>query len=399
VEAEALCEQALAYYEARGEQLLALRVKRTRVMVRIQRGQSARDTLEALLALDAEARELNAEPERAGFLLLISQTRWRLGDPIASQAVAEESLEIAERVGDKLLIADACIRCGITVQFADAARARTLYHRALEISTQLGDILRRVRCLINLGIMELMESNWDASRAATQSAVDEARTAGLTEMWGHASLNLGVTEARICEYDKAAEHLGQALQLCAAVQNSQLQLYATYNIAHLERDRGLHRQAGDTYELVVALAERIGLAEVQAGARAGYGLSQLQSGHESAAREAAVRVRAFLDSRPDWFQGRELGEALLLRLRRLDGGTAEMPRMFERAIALADTTDVYAAAVLTAEFWDDIHPLAPELMENAARRYGARPEVLGNPKIRDRFAVMLFDSKSTIDRS
>jgi tetratricopeptide (TPR) repeat protein len=244
-----------------------------------------------------------------------------------------------------------------------------------------------------------MESNWDESRAATQSAVDEARTAGLTEMWGHAALNLGVTEARIGEYDRAAEHLGQALQLCAAVQNSQLQLYATYNIAHLERDRGRHRQAGDTYELVVALAERIGQAEVQAGARAGYGLAQLQDGHESAARAAASRVREFLDSRGDWFQNRELGEALLLRLQLLDGRAAEMPRMFERAIALADTTDVYAAAWLTAEVWDDIHPLAPELMEAAARRYGTRPEVLGNPKIRDRFAVLLFDSKSTIDRS
>ena len=398
-EAEALCEQALAYYEARGEQLLALRVKRTRMMVRIQRGQSARDTLDALLELEREAREANASPERAAILLLISQTHWRLGDPLASHRVAEESLEIAERVGDRLLIADACIRCGLTVQFADAARARTLYLRALEISTQLGDILRRVRCLINLSIMELIESNWDESRAAAQSAIDEARTAGLTEMWGHAALNLGVTEARIGEYDTAAEHLGQALQLCAAVQNSQLQLYATYNIAHLERDRGRYRQAGDTYELVVALAERIGQAEVQAGARAGYGLAQLQGGHEGAAREAAARVREFLDSRPDWFQGRELAEALLLRLKRLDGGVTEMPRMFERAIALADTTDVYAAAVLTAEFWDDIHPLAPDLMEGAARRYGTRPEVLGNPKIRDRFAVLLFDSKSTIDRS
>jgi hypothetical protein len=189
------------------------------------------------------------------------------------------------------------------------------------------------------------------------------------------------------------------LQLCAAVQNSQLQLYATYNLAHLDRDRGRYRQAGDTYELVVALAERIGQVEVQEGARAGYGLSRLQAGHEADARTAASLVVRFLESRSDWFQGRELGEALMLQLRRLDGGIAEMPRLLERALTLADTTDVYAAAWLTAEFWDDVHPLAPEFMESAVRRYGTRPEVLGNPKIRDRFAVLLFDSKSTIDRS
>jgi hypothetical protein len=112
-----------------------------------------------------------------------------------------------------------------------------------------------------------------------------------------------------------------------------------------------------------------------------------------------LRVSRFLDSRSDWFQGRELGEALLLRLQRIDGETDEMPLHLERALTLADTTDVYAAAWLTAEFWDDVHPLAPQLMERAARRYSTRPEVLGNPKIRDRFAVLLFDSKSTIDRS
>jgi hypothetical protein len=89
----------------------------------------------------------------------------------------------------------------------------------------------------------------------------------------------------------------------------------------------------------------------------------------------------------------------MLRLQRLDGRNAEMPDRLKRALDLADETDVYAAAWLTAEFWGDIHPLAPELMERAARRYGSRPEVLGNPKIRDRFAVLLFDSKSTIDRS
>jgi tetratricopeptide (TPR) repeat protein len=398
-DAEALCELALAFYEERGDQLRALRVKRTRMMVRIQRGQSAADTLEALLALEAEAREVNAAPERAAILLLISQTHWRLGDPSASQRVAEEALAIAERVGDRLLIADACIRCAITIQFTEAARARALHHRALQISTELGEIVRRVRCLINLGVLELIQNNWEEAREALQSAADEARTAGLTEMWGNAALNLGVTAARIGEYEIAGEQLGRALQLCAAVQNSQLQLYATYNLAHLERDRGLHRQAGDTYELVVALAERIGQVEVQEGARAGYGLSRLEAGHEADARSAATRVSRFLESRTDWFQGRELGEALLLRLQRLDGRLTDMPARMERALELADPTDVYAAAWLTAEFWDDIHPLAPDLMARAARRYGTRPEVLGNPKIRDRFAVLLFDSNSAIDRS
>lgn len=398
-EAEALCAKALAFYERKGDRLQALRVKRTQMMVAIQRGQTAGDSLEALLALEAEARQVNAPAERAAILLLVSQTHWRLGDPASSQRIAEESLAIAEGAGDRLLIADACIRCAITIQFVDPARARSLHLRALQISTELGEILRRVRCLINLGALELIQNNWTDAREALQSAAMEARTAGLTEMWGNAALNLGVTAARIGDYDTAAEKLGEALQLTAAVQNSHLQLYATYNLAHLERDRGRFRLAGDTYELVVALAERIGQVEVQEGARAGYALCRLERGHEAEARAAAALVSRFLTTRSDWFQGRELGEALLLQLLRLDGRQGEMAGALGRALALADPTDVYAAAWLTVEFWDDVHPLAPEEMERAARRYGTRPEVQGNPKIRDRFAVLLFDSKSPIDRS
>ena len=362
------------------------------MIVRMQRGQSARDLLAALTLLESEAREVNDDPERAAILLLISQTHWRLGDPKASQRVAKEALAIAERVGDPLLVTDACIRAAVTVQFEEPSNARHLYNRALEISTGLGEIVRRVRCLINLGSLDLIENNWEGARRMLTSAADEARTAGLTEMWGTATLNLGVTAARIGEYDTAARHLGDGLQLCAAVQNSQLQLYAAYNLAHLERDRGRYREAGDTYELVMALAERIGQAEVQEGARAGIGLSRLIAGREMEAREALERLEPFLLSRTDWFQGRELAEALRIRLLMLDGETGQAVQRFADALTLADPSDVYAAAWLTAEFWDDLSPHAAELMGRAAERYRARPEVLGNPKIRERFAVLNIDS-------
>jgi tetratricopeptide (TPR) repeat protein len=262
-EAEALCELALGWYEEQGDRLRALRVKRTRMLVRMTRGQSAQDTLAGLHALEQEAREVNADPERAAILLLISQTHWRLGDPVAAKRVAEECVNIAERVGDPALLCDSCNRLAITVQLEDAAHARALFNRSLVLATDIGDVVRRVGRLNNLGILELIENNWDEARSVLRAAVDEARTAGLTEFWGRAALNSGVLAARVGEYDAAAEYLGDALQLCANVQNSELQLYATYNLAHLERDRGRIREAGETYELVMALAQRIGQGEVE----------------------------------------------------------------------------------------------------------------------------------------
>jgi hypothetical protein len=69
------------------------------------------------------------------------------------------------------------------------------------------------------------------------------------------------------------------------------------------------------------------------------------------------------------------------------------------ALALANPSDVYGAAWLTAEFGEEMRPHAPDLVTEALNRYASRPEVLANPRIRDRFAVLLFDSKSTIDRT
>ena len=397
-DAEALCDLALEWYASQGDRLRALRVKRTRTLVRMLRGQSAHDTLAGLLALEEEASDVHADTERAAILLLISQTHWRLGDPSAARRVAEECVAIAERIGDPPLIADSCNRLAITIQLEDAPKARTLFNRALALSSDMGDTVRRVRCLNNLGILELIENNWGEARAALQLAMDEARTAGLTELWGRAALNSGVLAARVGEYDAAATFLGQSLELCAAVQNSELQLYATYNLAHLERDRGRPSEAGETYELVMALAERIGQAEVEQGARAGLGLCQLLAGDVELARRAADEVAPFLATRADWFQGRELGEALTLRFALLDGRSDDAVEKFRRALALAHPSDVYGAAWLTAEFGDDIRPLDPELVAEAVRRYASRPEVLGNPKIKERFTVLLLDTEATIDR-
>ena len=398
-EAESLCELALAWYEEQGDRLRALRVKRTRMLVRMLRGQSAQDTLAGLHGLEQEARAVNADPERAAILLLISQTHWRLGDPLAAKRVAEECVEIAERVGDPALLCDSCNRLAITIQLEDAAAARSLFNRSLALATDIGDVVRRVGRLNNLGILELIENNWEEARSVLRAAVDEARTAGLTEFWGRAALNSGVLAARVGEYDAAAEYLGEALRLCASVQNSELQLYATYNLAHLERDRGHIREAGETYELVMALAQRIGQAEVEYGARAGFGLCELANGAVESARSAAALVGPFLETRSDWFQGRELGEALALRFALLDGRSGKAVELLAEALALANPSDVYGAAWLTAEFGEEIRPYASELVTGALQRYASRPEVLANPKIRDRFAVLLIDSKSTIDRT
>lgn len=390
-DAEALCDLALNWYEGDEDPVQAIRLKRMRTLVRMQRGQGARETLSALFALVDEATLAGADAERASILLISSQMLARLGEQRESQHVAEECLGIAERCADPVLLADCYNRVAVANLLSDAPRARSLFDKALEVIVPLRDAMRRSRTLNNIGILDMMENRWTAAHDSFTSAVEFARTAGLTEHWGRAALNLGVLAIRTANFESAASWLGEALRIGAEAQSSELQLAATYNLANLARDTGDFARARDTYELANDLAERIGQSEIQLGAMAGLALSDLASGRIEEAREIHEQLQPRLSSFSDWFQGRELVEALGIRLAILSGGD-EASHLFTRAVTLADTRDVYGAALLTAEFGPLLRASAPDVVQDAVQRYAQRPEVVENPRIRHQFGVLILDT-------
>jgi tetratricopeptide (TPR) repeat protein len=391
-EAESLCNQALEWYASQSDRVNSLKVKRTRSLVRMKRGQAASETLAELLGLEIEAAEAGADAERAAVLLLVAQTQWRLGDVRAAQRVGEEAVAIAEKGDDLTLLADACNRLAVVLVLLDPPRTRQLYTKSLEIATALGDPLRRTRQLNNLGVLELLSNNWDEARRSLRAAADLARTAGLLESWGRAELNLGVLAGRIGDYDGAMLALSEALRITSLVQNSEEQLYATYNMAHIEREQGRFAQAIGTYELVTELAERIGQVEVQAGALAGMGLCLILMEDHDGARRIWQRAKPMIDRMFDWFQGRELVVGLELRILLLDGNPTEAADLFSRSLAMSGGSDDYGAAWLTAEFGAVLRSYIPDVIARAVGQYASIPEVLGNPYIRDRFAVLKSDT-------
>ncbi|MEO7456082.1 MAG: hypothetical protein ABIY52_07450, partial [Gemmatimonadaceae bacterium] len=391
-EAESLCDQALAWYVAQGEQVKALSLKRTRALVRVKRGEGAQETLTVLLALEEEASEVGADMERAGVLLLIAQMHYRLGDLRAAQRVAEEAVQIARRGDDVVLLCDASNRLGVTIQLENPQRARELFAHSLEIATSLGDAFRRVRGLNNIGVLETINNNADEAWRVLTLAVEQARTAGLIESWGRAELNVGVLAGRVGNYERASHSFSEALRLTSMVQNSEEQLYAAFNLAHLERDNDRFREAADTYELVVDLAERIGQVPIQAGAFAGLGLCQVELDDIAGARDALRKAAALSDRMGDWFQNRELIEALKLHLLILDGDLEGAASHLEATMEQADASDIAGAAWLIAEVGRELRPYSRAMIDAAIARYEGHPEVLGNPKLKMRYDVMKLDS-------
>nr|MBA3672533.1 tetratricopeptide repeat protein [Gemmatimonadaceae bacterium] len=391
-DAEALCDLALAWYDSRADRLQLLRVKRMRALVRMKRGQAAQETLTELLSLEAEAKEADLHSERAATLLLVAELQWRLGDQKAAREVAEEAVRLAELGDDSALLGDACNRLGAIIYHDNRHRARDLYTKSLAIATALGDPYRKVRAFNNIGLLALLSNRWDEARGMLESAVEQARSAGLVESWGRAELNLGVLAGRIGDYEESERALSEALRLTALVQNSVEQLYATYNMAHLQRESDRIEDAADTYSLVRELAERIGQVEVQAGAIAGMGLCCFKLGDDEGARAALASCNPLVERLEEWFQGRELIEGLRLHVLISEGEVQNAAAVFERSLALAASSDVHGAAWLTSEFGEVLRAASCGVVEAAIELYASQPEALGNPKLRAKFAVLKRDT-------
>jgi tetratricopeptide (TPR) repeat protein len=387
-EVEELCDLAVEWFEGQADARRALSLKRIRERARMDLGQPARVSLETLAALDVEAGALGFDRERVALLMMTSQTYGRLGDHATASRTANECVAMAEQLGDRSLVADALNRLGNAMVAEAPGQARDAYARSLEIYESLGDVRGQARGYSNLGIAAQFESKLDEAQQAFAKSIAVARGAGIPDLWGTAAVNLGVLLQKCGEYDRARELFGEALALFAAVKHSEFQLAALYNMAHVERELGLWDSASELYEATTPLAQRIGQYDIEIGATAGAGLCFLELGRLDEARAAVSAVSARMENRPNWFQSREIAEALIIRVDAAEGRSLDALTRFERAVALAESADLYNAAWLTAICADSLMAIDPARVKMSIIRYTERVRDLGYPEMTRRYDVL-----------
>jgi predicted ATPase len=376
-EAEEFCDLAIEWFAGQGDRHRALTLRRMRERARKELGQHAKVTLDALRALDEEAQELGFLRERVEILTMLSQTYGRLGETKSAETLAAECVEMAEQLGDKALLAGALNRLAITVEQEHPTRARQHYERALQMYQELGDVRGQAGCHSNLGIVAHFEARFDDARKSYTIAISLARAAGMPDLSGTASLNLAVMTQRLGDYERARELYGDALALFAAVKNSELQLYALYNMANLDRELKNYSSGAELYEATASLAQRIGHVDLEIGAMAGEGICLLDMGKLDAARVPFTALEHKMGAREGWFQGRELVETLRIRMAAAEGRGADALQMFESARALAEVSDLYSAAWLTAACADSLFQLDPAGIRSTLQRYSREVGALG----------------------
>lgn len=387
-EVEELCDLAIEWFEGQSDGRRALTLRRMRERARMELGQPARTTLDALAQLEKEAESLGFDSERLAILMMVSQTYGRLGDQRTAERIAVECVAMAETLGDKGLLAGALNRLGNTVVSEAPGRAYAAYSRALELFDAIGDVRGQARTYGNLGIAAQFESRLDEAQQAYGRAITVARSGGMPDVWGLAALNLGVLSQKCGDYDRARELFGEALALFAAVKHSEFQLAALYNMAHVERELGLWESASELYEATIPLAQRIGQSDIEIGAVAGAGFCFFELGRLEEARRAMDQVAGAMENRVEWFQGREIGEALAIRLAALDGRQLDALTRFERAVLLAEAADFYNAAWLTAICAEDLSRFDRERVKMSILKYSERVRMLGYPEMTRRYDAL-----------
>ncbi|MGH7663307.1 MAG: ATP-binding protein [Gemmatimonadaceae bacterium] len=388
-EAEELCDLAIEWFTGQGDAQRALQLRGTRERLRTLLGQPASRTLEACLALHEEAKTLGLDEERVKLLMQISLVHWRLGDMRSAESCAWESVRLAEKLRAGVLLAESLNRLGNTIRQEQPGQAREVFTRALELFQRLGDHRGQARCHNNLGIVHTQMGDWVLAEKEFTTAIALARSAGTPDLWGLAALNLGVIFMKAGEYVRARDLFGEALALFAAAKNSERQLYALYNLAYLDLERGENESAAELYDAAGALAQRIGHSDIEIGALAGAGVSLHRQGKLAEAKRAHENAEARVRPRADWFQGRELVEALRVCMAEEYGTHAEAIQRLDAALAMAEMSDLYSAAWLAATCAELLADKDPEYARGSVSRYADRVRAHGYADMARRYDRIL----------
>jgi hypothetical protein len=165
-----------------------------------------------------------------------------------------------------------------------------------------------------------------------------------------------------------------------------------FNMAHLARESEDWGAASVLYEQVMAVASRVGHPDMELGARAGQALAALALGQRSFAEDAMRWIRANVETRPQWwFQGRDLVDALRIRLAAERGDEAHAIRLLDEAVELAERFNPYVAAYLVLECAPSLRQHSNDTLCSIIDRVTPATYRLGFTVIAQRLAALRAD--------
>lgn len=349
-EADRLCEEILEDLGPRAAVALYMPLRRMRERIRALLGRASTETIDACQSLLIEAIASGDRSEEASLLGMISQGHSRLGNWDEAEAVARQAAEAARLAGDSRALADALNRLGTTLMSRSPNEALENYRQAVDLYQRLDDRIGQARCAINMGLIHGAADDGNEAERAYMRGLDGARSAHAADLAGLACVNLGVLYLKRGRTELASERFEEALEAFSAAMHGPYRLVTLLNLAHLARENGHWDKATELYTEVIALAVHTGQPDVELGGRAGAALTELALGRTASASDQARAITARMDGRPGWwFQGREIVEALRIRIAAARKDYGEAVALLKENVEALQTRDLYAAGWLLGE--------------------------------------------------
>ena len=388
--AEALCDLIIAERVADGDRDALISVRRVRERLRSQRGLALEDSSDAIAKLLTEAVDCGDKREEVELLGMLSRVNLRQGNPEEARSLSRRSVAVAEQLGDSELLATIVMHLGSALIEVDALEARCCYQRSLATFAETDNLVGQARAQINIGIAQSRLGANDASAEAYTIAIELGRRTHTPAITGLASLNLGVLHMKTGRFDDADSCYSEAMERFAVLHNEPNRLAAMYNQANLSRERHDATRSVRLYGDAAVIATAMNQLDVELGARAGQGLAFLALGRNDDARACLQSCSMRISDRPEWwFQGRELFEALAIRIHVVSRDANAARIRFETGLALAERADQYGAAWLVAEVAAPLAALGVSAAREQVTRFAALAHGLDYAALTARYAALL----------
>jgi diguanylate cyclase (GGDEF)-like protein/putative nucleotidyltransferase with HDIG domain len=350
-QAEELCDLALDHFGVQPDPIQALSVRRIRERLRARRGQPVRRTLEACLALLAESEAEHADEETVALHVMVAEAHRALGDLDAAERSARRAVRLSAARGDRRGHAEALLRLGASLSAERLEEMLDRYREALALFIRLGDKHGQTRCWLATGDAHAGNGRLAAAREALEVALETARQAHAPDLAAVATFSLGNLDFKAGSLGRARERLDEALRLFTTVRDEARRTAVLLVSGHVAREDGRLADAIAAYDAASVRSNELADEAAEVAAQASAGLAALDQGDVAAADTRLRRAEELLavGATPAWFAGRELVDALAVRIAAGAGHSGLAADRFERALSVAEPNDAFAAARLVAE--------------------------------------------------
>ncbi len=161
-----------------------------------------------------------------------------------TQAFYQQTVELAERIGDKEALANALYNLSFPyAQRGEADAARSYMERSVSLFEELGHAAGLSRGHWGLGNDDFLQGDYAAAREHFEASLSKAREAGDEFQAGWALYMLGSTATRAADFVPARDALREALRMFAAAGDLSGIVFCLESFAELAALMGDHHRA------------------------------------------------------------------------------------------------------------------------------------------------------------